>query len=118
MKVRDIMTEEVETIRPDNSLAEAAQKMTELSVGVLTVKNHTDIVGVVTDRDIVVRGIARGANPETTKVQEVMTPEVIYSYEDQEIEEATEKMKQKNVRRLLVMNRSEKPVGMISLVPY
>nr|NIV11693.1 CBS domain-containing protein [Fodinibius sp.] len=109
---------DVETIHPDSSIKDASEKMAKLSVGALTVKDNDNVIGIITDRDIVVRAIAKGMDPEQAKVNETMTPEVVYSFEDQEVEEATEKMKKQHVRRLLVLNRNKKPVGMVSLVPY
>lgn len=117
MKIKDIMGDEIAVVSVDDTIEEAAQKMAELSTGVLAVKNDGKVVGVLTDRDIVIRAIAKGKDPRKSKTKEAMTSEVIYSFEDQRVEEATEKMKTNRVRRLLVFNRQRKPVGMVSLVP-
>lgn len=117
MKIKDVMAEDIKTIKPDQTVKSAAEKMVEFSTGVLTVKDNGNIVGMITDRDIVVRMVAKGRNPEQTAVREVMTPEVVYSFEDQSINDATQKMRENQIRRLLVFNRDSKPIGMVSLVP-
>lgn len=117
MKIKDVMADEIAVISAENTIEEAAQKMHELSTGVLAVKNDGKVIGVLTDRDIVIRSIAKGKDPKKSKIREAMTSEVIYSFEDQQVEDATEKMKTNRVRRLLVFNRQKKPVGMVSLVP-
>lgn len=117
MKIKDVMAEDITVVSAENTVEDAAKKMAELSTGVLAVKDNGNVVGVLTDRDIVVRAIAKGTDPKKSKIKETMTPKVIYSFEDQKVEEATEKMKINRVRRLLVFNREEKPVGMVSLLP-
>src|SRR5579885_1501281 len=91
-KIRDVMTEGVELIEPDASLTEAAARMAESDVGILPVGENDRLVGVVTDRDIVVRGIAQGSDPSQTKIRDVMTQRVLYCYEDQEAGEAADDM--------------------------
>ena len=73
------------------------------------------LVGVITDRDITVRGVAQGCDPKTARVQEVMTPEVIYCFDDEDVKEAAKKMEEKQVRRLPVLNREKRLVGIVSL---
>jgi CBS domain-containing protein len=70
---------------------------------------------VITDRDITVRGVAQGYDPKTARVQEVMTPEVIYCFDDEDVKEAAKKMEEKKVRRLPVLNREKRLVGIVSL---
>jgi CBS domain-containing protein len=115
MKVRDIMTPNVEMILPDVSLKEAAARMRDLDVGALPVADGTDIVGILTDRDICVRGVAQGLDPATGKVRDCMTRDVISCYDDQDISEAAKLMEDKQVRRLLVYTRKEQPCGILSL---
>lgn len=115
MKVRDVMTREVEVIHPDSTLKEAAAKMKDLDVGPLPVCDGQRLVGMITDRDITVRGTAEGADPAGTKVREAMTGEAIYCFEDQDVAEAARLMRDKQVRRLLVVNRDRRLVGIVSL---
>src|SRR5260370_41254622 len=115
MQVKDIMTAKVECISPQGTLQEAARKMMDLDVGALPVgKNHL-LAGMVTDRDITVRGTAAGRDPATTEIQDVLTPEVVYCYFDQEVQESATIMKIKQIRRLVVLDGDNYPVGMVSL---
>ena len=115
MLVSQIMTRHVECTRPDASLQEAAAKMKHLEIGPLPVRENNRLTGFITDRDITVRATAEGLDPKTTLVREVMTPSVVYCFEDQEIEEAAEIMKELQVRRLPVLNREQRLVGIVSL---
>lgn len=115
MQVKGLMTSEIEGIPRSATLAEAAERMKKLDVGVLPVWQDAGCVGMVTDRDIVVRAIARGLEPKATSVDEAMTPHIVYCYEDQEDEEAARIMAQNQVRRLAVLNRENKLVGILSL---
>jgi len=116
MQVKEIMTTGVECARPAASVREAAIRMRDLAVGSLPVCDHRErLVGIVTDRDLVIRALAEGADPETTRVDEVMTPGVEYCFEDQDVARAAELMKQKQIRRLLVLNRDKKLKGIVSL---
>ena len=115
MKVNEIITHDPEVIRPETALIEAAQKMKSLDIGMLPVCDGDRLVGVITDRDITVRGVAQGNDPKTARVQEVMTPEVIYCFDDEDVKEAAKKMEEKQVRRLPVLNREKRLVGIVSL---
>lgn len=115
MTVKEIMTKGVETVRPDSLLEEAANKMKELNVGVLPVYDGKLMIGMLTDRDIVIRSVARGDDPKNTKVSDVMSREVMFCYEDQELSSVAEEMKRKKVRRIPVITRENKLAGMISL---
>jgi CBS domain-containing protein len=116
MKLKDIMTSKPECIRPDTTLQEAARKMRDLDVGPLPVCGDDDrLAGMITDRDITVRAVAEGKDPTTTRVREVMTQEIIYGFEDQDVEEAARIMKERQVRRLVVLNRDRRLVGIVSL---
>jgi CBS domain-containing protein len=109
------MTPGVECIPPDSTLQDAARKMQALDVGPLPVCDHDRLAGMLTDRDIVVRAVAEGRDPGSTRVRDVMTPEVVYCFEDQDVQEAARLMEQKQVRRLLVLNRDKRLVGIVSL---
>ena len=115
MKVNEIITHDPQVIRPETALIEAAQKMKSLDIGMLPVCDGDRLVGVITDRDITVRGVAQGYDPKTARVQEVMTPEVIYCFDDEDVKEAAKKMEEKQLRRLPVLNREKRLVGIVSL---
>jgi len=115
MLVKDIMTVNVEVISPGDTLEQAARRMEELDVGPLPVCEGKRVVGMLTDRDITVRATAAGCDPKTTLVSDTMSQDVIGCYEDQDLREAARLMTEKQVRRLLVMNRSGELVGIVSL---
>ena len=115
MKVNEIITHDPEVIRPETALIEAAKKMKSLDIGMLPVCDGDRLVGVITDRDIEVRGVAQGYDPKTARVQEVMTPEVIYCFDDEDLKDVAKKMEEKQVRRLPVLNREKRLVGIVSL---
>ena len=114
MKVHDSMTRDVCIAAPSQSVLEAARMMAELDVGALPVGENDRLVGMITDRDIVVRGVAAGRGPDTL-VRDVMSSQVQYCFEDQSIEEVTANMGDIQVRRLPVVNRDKRLVGIISL---
>ncbi len=115
MKVRDVMTANVETVQITDSIRQAAERMRRLDVGVMPALDGNDPVGMLTDRDIAIRAVAMGRNPETTRIGEIMTPDVFSCGEDQDIEEAAGIMEEKKIRRLLVRNASGKIIGIVSL---
>jgi CBS domain-containing protein len=114
-QVREVMTREVECVGPDATLQEAAARMKALGVGPLPVCDKGRLAGMVTDRDITVRANAddRGAFP--FRVRDIMTPEVVSCFEDQGVEEAARLMEEKQIRRLLVLDRDQRLVGIVSL---
>jgi CBS domain-containing protein len=115
MNVSEVMTREVKTVRPDDSLMQAAARMEELDVGMLPVCDGERLVGMLTDRDITTRATAAGMNPRSARVQEVMTADVVYCFEDQDVSEATQLMQEKQIRRLAVLDRSKRLVGVVAL---
>jgi len=115
MKVKDVMTEHAVCISANASIHAAAQKMKDLDLGPLGVGAKNYLVGIITDRDIVVRGVSAACDVTTTKVKDVMTPHVTYCFEDQDIEEAAKLMREKKIRRIAVLNRNKKLVGIVSL---
>jgi CBS domain-containing protein len=115
MNVKHIMTPHVKCASPNDTLQAAARMMRDLDVGGLPVCNNDRLVGMVTDRDITIRGIAEGKDPNETKVEEVMTTEVIYCYDDQDVRDAALIMQENQVRRVLVLNRDKRLVGIVSL---
>jgi CBS domain-containing protein len=102
-------------ISPEATLQEAASKMREIDSGVMPVGENDRLVGMLTDRDITVRATADGKDPGATKVHEVMTPEVAYFFEDDDVRAAATKMERHQIRRLIVLNRDKRLVGIISL---
>jgi CBS domain-containing protein len=115
MLIKDIMTRGVETVSPQTTLQEAAARMKTLDVGPLPVCDGDRIEGMVTDRDIVVRGIAEGRDPRTTKVSDVMTRDVATCKESDDVKVAARTMKDKQIRRLLVVDDKQKVSGIVSL---
>lgn len=115
MKVSEIMTPDFEMIVSTNSLTEAAKKMKEFNIGFLPVQEGTSLIGVITDRDIVVRVLAEELDPGSTQVKDVISPDVLYCFEDDSVEEAVRLMEDNQVRRLIVCRSDRTPVGVISL---
>lgn len=115
MKLKDIMTPEVEVVRPDTSIAEAAEKMRVLDVGALPVLDGEQLVGMVTDRDITIRATAQARDAKTTPVRDCLSPDPAYGFEDQDLEEAVQLMQQKQIRRLPVLTRDKRLAGMVAL---
>jgi CBS domain-containing protein len=115
MRVNEVMTRGVECIDPDASLQEAAAKMKALDIGPLPVCDNDRLAGMVTDRDITVRATAEGEDPTEIRVRDIMTPEVFYCFEDDLVEDAARQMEEKQIRRLLVLNRDKRLVGIVSL---
>lgn len=113
--LREIMTTEVITLLPTATVQEAAQQMKVLNVGAIPICEHNQLVGMLTDRDIVVRVIAERRNPEMQPVRDVMTAHVDYCYEDQDVEEAAQVMQDRQIRRLPIIDRDNQLVGIVSL---
>lgn len=115
MKIREVMVKEVVTIEPSSTLVDAAKRMRDANVGVLPIVEGERVRGVITDRDIVVRGIATGRDPSTTRVTECATPEVVSARPDWEVEDARRMMAKEHVGRLPVVDESGHVVGMVTL---
>jgi CBS domain-containing protein len=116
MLVKDVMTPRVECVGPTESIAHAADRMKKLDVGSLPVcGDENRLVGMITDRDITTRATARSSDPAATSVADVMTPSVIYAFEDQSVQEAGRLMEDNQVRRLVVLDRDKRLVGIVSL---
>lgn len=115
MKVNQIMHTGVEWVSPETSVIAIAKIMRDNDIGAVPVGENDRLVGMVTDRDIVCRAIAENRDLAKSHVRDVMTKNVIYCYADEEVEDAIHLMEQKQVRRLPVINKSKRMVGMISL---
>jgi CBS domain-containing protein len=115
VQVKDVMTREVEVVRPDAPLDEAAGMMRSLNVGSLPVCDGERLVGMLTDRDIAVRSTAESQHPRTVTVRDVMTPDVVYCFEDQDVAEAAEVMKEHEIRRLVVLDQHKRLAGIVSV---
>jgi CBS domain-containing protein len=115
MQVSEIMSKDIGCVDAASPLTVAAEMMRQLNVGALPVKKQDDVVGLLTDRDIVVRGVAVGADPMSTPVQDVMSPEPVFCEASESVEEAANIMKRKQVRRLLVTGEDRKLIGIVSL---
>ena len=116
MEVKEIMSREVEVIHSNIPVQTAAEKMKTLDVGMLPVRDGDLLIGMVTDHDIVVRAIAGGMDPSKTAVKEILTPDVVYCFEDQDVKEAKKLMQENDIRRLIVLNRDKRLAGIVSLV--
>jgi CBS domain-containing protein len=114
MKVREAMTRDVRLVKPDQPIREAAKLMGELDIGALPVEENDRLVGMITDRDIAVRAVGSGRGPDTA-IREVMSGEIKYCYEDQSVDEVTQNMGELRIRRLPVLNRDKRLVGILSL---
>ena len=115
MKVQEIMTTNVECVSPDAGLLEVANKMKTLDVGFLPICESDRLAGTVTDRDIVIRGLAGGKDINTVKARDIMTNDVFWCFEDEDVKTVASKMREKEVRRMLIMNREKRLVGVVSI---
>ena len=111
MKVKEMMSRDVDSLAPEATLLEAAQKMAGSNLGSLPVLVGRKPVGVITDRDIVVRALAEGLKPAETKVESVMTSDVVQCREDDDVEKAAGLMAESRLRRILVVNGSDELTG-------
>jgi CBS domain-containing protein len=114
MKVREVMTRDVRLIEPTQTIREAARLMAELDTGIMPVREGDRLVGMITDRDIAVRAVAQGRGPDTS-VRDVMTDDVKYCYEDDDTDDVARNMADIQVRRLPVLTRDKRLVGIVSL---
>lgn len=115
MRIADVMTRNPRAIGPNETLHQAAELMDRLDVGSLPVCDGSRLIGVITDRDITVRATADGASPDTTTVAEAMTDDVRWCFEDDDVREAERVMRETQIRRVPVLDRSRRLVGILAL---
>jgi len=115
MKVREIMTSNVECLAPEASLKEIAQEMKSLDVGFIPICENDRLMGTVTDRDIVIRAIAEGMEVETCKARDIMSREIVYAFDEDDLKTVAEKMREKEVRRILILDNAKRLVGVVSI---
>ncbi len=114
-QIKDVMTQNIKWMAPDSPVAQVAQQMRDMDVGFMPLAENDRMIGMVTDRDITIRAIAEGKNPADTLARDVMTAKTYYCFEDQDIEEVCNNMGEIQVRRLPVVNRDKRLVGVVSL---
>jgi CBS domain-containing protein len=114
MQVKQLMTREVCVISPDDTIERAAQLMGQIDAGILPVGDSDRLVGMITDRDIAIRGVAEGCGP-SAKVRDVMSQEVKYCFDDADADDVLENMAEIQVRRMPVVNRDKRLVGIVSI---
>ena len=114
MKANTAMTRNVQLVTPDQTIREAARLMAEIDAGSLPVGENDRLVGMITDRDIAIRAVAEGKSPDT-KVRDVMSHEMLYCFDDQDLDEIAKNMAKNQVRRLPVINHAKRLVGILSI---
>jgi CBS domain-containing protein len=114
MKVSAVMTKTPRIVHPDDSLQSVANKMCELDIGFLPVGEGDRLLGAITDRDITVRAVARGKTPDS-RVGDFMSKEILYCYDDDDVDAVMKNMAELKVRRMPVVNRSKRLVGIVSV---
>lgn len=115
MRVKELMSSRPEYLSPDVSLQEASRIMMEDDIGFIPIGEGDRLIGVVTDRDICVRGVARALNPVTTPVRNIMTQKVLYCFENDEIKLVAKRMEAAQIRRMVVLNSKKRLVGVLSM---
>jgi CBS domain-containing protein len=115
MKLREVMTRNPDVVSPNATLEEAARKMDQLDVGPLPVCDGDRLIGMVTDRDITTRATSAGKDPRSTPIAEAMTRDLVYCFEDQDVRDAARIMEDKQIRRVPVLSREHRLVGIVSL---
>jgi CBS domain-containing protein len=115
MKVKEAMHQGAEWVSPSTPIAELARLMRELDIGAIPIGENDRLVGMVTDRDIVCRGLANGKDPKTLTARDVMTKGIVFCHDDEDVDDATRTMELKQVRRLPVIDKNKRMVGILSL---
>jgi len=114
-QIKDVMSPNFKWMAPDSPISQVAQQMRDMDCGFMPLAENDKMIGMITDRDIAVRAVADGKDPQQTKARDIMTPKTYYCYDDQDIEEVCNNMGEIQVRRLPVVNRDKRLVGIVSL---
>jgi CBS domain-containing protein len=115
MRVSEAMTREVRVASPGQSIREVAKIMAEIDAGAMPVGDNDRLVGMITDRDIAIRAVAQGKGPDTPVRDVMSTEQVLFCYDDEELDHVAKNMSEQQVRRLPVVNREKRLVGIVSL---
>src|SRR5262245_18353052 len=115
MKINEIMTKTVVCVEPTLPIAKAGEKMRDLDIGFLPICENDKLIGAVTDRDITIRSVARGRDPRLGPVSEIMTQDIFFGYDDEDVGHVARNMQEKEVRRLVILNRQKRLVRIVSL---
>ena len=114
MQIRDVMTTDVKTLTPDQSIREAAALMADIDSGALLVNDQDRLIGMITDRDIAIRAVAKGLDCGTP-IREVMSNTIRYCFDDESVQDVAQNMAENEMRRMPVLNREKRLVGVVSL---
>ena len=114
MQIRDVMTTDVKTLSPDQSIREAAALMADIDSGALLVNDQNRLIGMITDRDIAIRAVAKGLDCDTP-IREVMSKTIRYCFDDESVQDVAQNMAENEMRRMPVLNREKRLVGVVSL---
>lgn len=115
MKAKDLMSTNPEILSPETTLKQAAEKMREQNIGFLPIGENDRLIGTITDRDLAIRGVAAGKDPNKTAVRDIMTDEIRYCFENDSAEKVSEIMSSLKIRRLIILNDNKRMVGIISM---
>lgn len=115
MFIREAMTPQAEWINPDTSLAEVARRMRDHNIGCLPVGEHDRLIGMITDRDLACRAVAEGLDVKTAQARLVMTKGITWCFDDESVDQAVERMEQKQIHHMPVLNRQKRMIGILSL---
>ena len=114
MQIRDVMTTDVKTLSPDQSIREAAALMADIDSGALLVNDQDRLIAMITDRDIAIRAVAKGLDCDTP-IREVMSKTIRYCFDDESVQDVAQNMAENEMRRMPVLNREKRLVGVVSL---
>lgn len=114
-QIKDVMSSNFKWMAPDSPISQVAQEMRQMDCGFMPLAENDKMIGMVTDRDITIRAVAEGKDPAKTKARDIMTPKTYYCYDDQDVEEVCNNMGEIQVRRLPVVNRDKRLVGIVSM---
>ena len=114
-QIKDVMSPNFKFMAPDSPVSEVAQQMRDMDCGFMPLAENDKMVGMITDRDITIRAVAEGKNPAECQARDVMTAKTYYCYDDQDVEEVCNNMGEIQVRRLPVVNRDKRLVGVVSM---